>query len=132
MNSFYEKPGVVNTSLDLITKSMHVKWTSLSDDKAIEECCLAQVEQVKNGIQKMYLDVSDAVGVPSQARQKWFETELFPTFSKYGMKVVINILPKSAITKLASKKWVSVAAPFDFDMFDAADLKSAKELASKY
>ncbi|PIB36732.1 hypothetical protein BFP72_15650 [Reichenbachiella sp. 5M10] len=132
MSSFYENEGFVTTHLDLSDKSMHIKWAKLSNDAVIEACCLAQIEQVKNGIVRMYLDVSDAVGVPTQERQKWFETVLFPAFSEHGLKVAVTILPSSAITKLASKKWVKTSSPFSFDMFEAQDLEAAKELAAGY
>ncbi|SHJ94730.1 hypothetical protein SAMN04488028_102247 [Reichenbachiella agariperforans] len=132
MNSFYEKEGFVTANIDLSDKSMYIKWAKLSNDSVIEECCLAQIEQVKNGVIRMYLDVSDAVGVPKQERQKWFETVLFPAFSEHGLKVAVTILPASAITKLASKKWVETSSPFSFDMFEAKDLASAKELAKGY
>lgn len=132
MSTFYEKEGVVKATADLAKKEMIVKWQSLSNDDAIEACCQAQLELVKNGMTKLYIDVADASGVPSQDRQTWFESFLFPAFSKHGLKVSVTILPKSALTKLASKKWVKIGVPFSFDTFEAADLASARELAEKY
>ncbi|WP_109832402.1 hypothetical protein [Reichenbachiella versicolor] len=132
MESFYQKDGVVETSVDLSNQSMTVKWSSLSDDVAIKECCEAQLEQVKGGINKLFLDVSEAQGVPTQERQDWFAQTLFPSFADNGMKAIFTILPKSAITKLASKKWTKTGAPFNFDMFDVASLSDAQELAKEF
>ena len=76
----------------------------------------------------MYLDVSDVQGVPTHECQAWFADSLFPSFADNGMKAIFTILSKSAITKLASKKWT----PFKFDMYDVASLDDAKELAAQY
>ena len=132
MKSFYQKEGVVDTSIDLSDQSMTVKWLSLSDDKVIADCCLAQLEQVKSGINKLYLDISDTQGVPSQNRQDWFANTLFPKFADNGMKAIFTILPKSALTKLASKKWTKIGAPFNFGMYDVSSIEGAKKLAIQY
>ncbi|MDW3208624.1 MAG: hypothetical protein R8N23_02060 [Reichenbachiella sp.] len=129
MTTFYEKEGVVKASANVASGTMTVQWDSLLDDKAIEECCEAQIEQVKKGIKVLLLDVATANGVPSQKRQDWFESHLFPNFSSLGLKASITILPKSALTKLASKKWVKNAGTFKFDSFEAGSLSDAQELA---
>ncbi|UXX80311.1 hypothetical protein N7E81_04255 [Reichenbachiella carrageenanivorans] len=129
MTTFYKKEGVVTASSNAAAGTMTVQWDSLLDDQAIEECCQAQIEQVKKGIKILFLDVSVANGVPSQKRQEWFENYLFPNFSALGLKASITILPKSALTKLASKKWVKNSGAFNFDVFEAASLNDAQELA---
>lgn len=128
MKIFYQKEGVVTATTDTAASAMTVKWNSLLDDQAIEECCELQIRQVKEGIKFLLLDVSEATGVPSLKRQEWFESYLFPNFSIAGLKAAITILPKSAVTKLASKKWVKNAGPFKFDMFEAASIEDATEL----
>lgn len=128
MTIFYQKEGVVTASANAAAGTMTVKWDSLLDDESIVACCEAQIEQVKKGTKYLFLDVSVANGVPSQKRQEWFENFLFPQFSALGLKASITILPKSAMTKLASKKWVKNSAPFKFDSFEAASMGDAEEL----
>ena len=47
MKIFYEKNGVVEAKVDLGSRVMIVSWLNLFDDKAVEECTIAQMDEVK-------------------------------------------------------------------------------------
>lgn len=129
MKTFYLKPGIVEALSDFSSKTMLITWLNFRDDEAMVECCEAQIAQLELGIQVAILDTREAKGVPSQMRQKWFETSLYPTLGEKGLKAVITVLPKSAITLLASKRWIKNGSQFNFDSFEANSLTTALELA---
>lgn len=133
MGNFYSKPGFVTAEVDSSTKSVIVYWENLSDGYIVKECCLAQLNQVIQGnAQVVIVETSTAKGVPPQDVQDWFGSTLFPKFRENNLKAIVTVLPKSALTKLASKRWMSTGKPFTFEMFECASLDDAKDIAKKY
>ncbi len=129
MKLFYQKSGIVEASSDIYSKTMLITWLNFKDDDAMVECCEAQLAQLELGIKVAIIDARNAKGVPSQERQKWFETSLYPTLGQRGLIAVITVLPQSAITLLASKRWIKSGSQFSFDSFEANSLTTAYELA---
>ena len=84
MTTFYEKEGVVKATANVASGTMTVQWDSLLDDKAIEECCEAQIEQVKKGIKVLLLDVATANGVPSQRDKTGLRVTCFLTSLRWA------------------------------------------------
>ncbi len=133
MSIVYEKPGYVKTEVDSSLKAVIVYWENLYDGQIVKESCLAQLEQVKAGkVNKVIVESSKADGVPPQDVQEWFGKELFPQFNANGVKAIITVVPESALTKLAAKRWKNTGSPFGFDMLEVDSLETAIEQAKKY
>ena len=49
------------------------------------------------------------------------------------MKVLINVMPASALTKLGADQWrrTGEAGDYSFEVYEATSLESARELANK-
>lgn len=124
---FYEKPGVVTCTLE--GKKIIVKWNQMHKGDIVKECCLAQADKVQFGAKVIIVDVVDATGALPQETQDWLASTFFPKVHQFGVKAIITVLPKSALTKLTAKQWMSNGSPFGFEMFDAASLEDAHTLA---
>ncbi|MEM9325001.1 MAG: hypothetical protein AAGA85_05075 [Bacteroidota bacterium] len=125
---FFEEPSIVKAYLDSEMNAVVVVWDNLYDGDIVKECCLAQLDQVKQGAKYVIVETSKAQGVPPQDTQDFFTNTLFPNFQAEGLKAVITVVPTSALTKLAAKKWTNRGKPFGFEMFEAASLEDAKRL----
>jgi len=126
---FYEKQGVVRTYMDSsLPETMIVEWDNLFDSAVVKESCEAQLEKAKAGAKYLIIDTSKAQGVPSKETQDWFVNYLFPNFDKVGLKLMVTVLPQSALTKLASKSWIKNATPFSFESYDCGSQNEAKQL----
>ena len=132
MEVIHEVPGVVKTTFEADTKCIVVYWDNLSDGDIVKTSCLAQAEKVKSGEAKaVIVETSKSKGVPPQDVQDWFASDLFPVFKEANLKALITVIPESALTKLASKKWMTLGSPFNFEIFEAASLEDARTIAAE-
>ncbi len=125
MQTLYEAPGVTLATYDRSTRTITVSWKALNDSKSLRECCDAQLKAVKQGARYLIIDVADAKGVVRQEDQAWFGNTLFPAFDRAGLAKMVNVLPKSALTKLSSGTWSKTASPFNFEIFEASSIDEA-------
>lgn len=132
MSVFYNQPGIVEAEVNPALNCIVVHWENLDNGKIVQECCLAQLEEVKKGVKTIIVDTATADGLVPFEVQEWFGTTLFPQLRDAGLKAIITVIPRSAITRLASKRWTNTGKPFNFDMFDAESLDAAMNLAAKY
>jgi hypothetical protein len=128
MIDVYTVPGVVETTHDPGTRTMSVVWKKLSGHEHLRPCMQAQVEQVRRGCKHLIVDVSEATGVLADEHQRWFETDIFPEYSRCGLEHLITVLPKSALTQLGAKRWNQTASSFGFKTFLAASREDARKL----
>ena len=133
MKNIYSKEGIVQTYVD--DKTIKVIWDNLSNKEALYESCKAQLEVVKNeNIQVIIIDVSNAKGTPPMEVQQWFGEVLFPGYkSVLSFKGLINVLPKSAITKMGANHWKKTAESdqFGFLVFETDSMHNAETLAKE-
>lgn len=125
----YNKPGVVKAEIDNGLKSIVVTYHNLSEGDIVKTCCLAQMEEVKKGNTKVIIvDTSQSTGVLPMDIQEWLSSVMFPDLEKKGLKSIITVLPKNALTKLATKHWTKTGSDFSFSMYETDSLDSAKKL----
>ncbi|MBN2714824.1 MAG: hypothetical protein JXX14_03150 [Deltaproteobacteria bacterium] len=73
------------------------------------------------------VDSSTANGVFSQEIQDFIGTDVFPAFTRNGIKYFITILPTSAITKLTVKNYSRKAGPNGLELIEVQSLDAAIE-----
>ena len=133
MENIYSKEGIVQTYVD--GKVIKVIWDNLANKEALYESCKAQLEIVKNeGIEIIIIDVSHAVGTPPMEVQQWFGEVLFPGYKAvHSFKGLINVLPKSVITKMGANHWKKTAESeqFGFLVFETDSMENAEALAKE-
>jgi hypothetical protein len=127
MEMFFEIRDVVRTYM-YNQETIIVEWDNLFNNDVIKRSCLAQLNKVKEGAKYLIIETSKAQGVPSQATQNWFASDLFPELEKAGLKAMITVVPESTLTKMASRSWIKRASDFRFDSYDANSLDDAKKL----
>jgi hypothetical protein len=132
MEILYKKETIVQTEFDSKQKIIVVTWKSLSGHPYLKECVQMHVDLVKEkGAQALIIDVSEATGVPTQEEQSWFGSYVFPNYDKYGLKIIVTILPKSALTEMSARKWNQTASTFRFNTFETGSKENAFELVSQ-
>ena len=133
MKDIYTKEGIVTTHVD--GKVIKVVWDSLSNKEALYESCKIQLAEIQKGvIEYIIVDVSHAIGTPPMEVQQWFGEELFPGYKACSQfKGLINVLPKSAITKMGAKHWKKTAESeqFGFTVYETDSMESAEKLAQE-
>lgn len=129
MEILYNKEGIVKNEFDEKTKTILVTWEKLSGHPYLKECVSMHVDLVKNkGAKALIIDVRKAVGVPSQEEQEWFGSFVFPEYDKHGLRLIVTILPASALTEMSAKKWNQTASSFRFKTFETNSVEDAKLL----
>ena len=133
MKDIYTKEGIVKTYSE--GKVIKVIWDVLSNKDALYESCKAQLDVVKEDeIEVIIIDVSNATGTPPMEVQQWFGEVLFPGYKACpSFKGLINILPKSAITKMGANHWKKTAdsETFGFTVYESDSMENAEALAKE-
>ncbi len=131
MIDIYSKEGIVKAYYK--GKVIKAIWNILSNKDALYETCKAVLEVVKNEqIEVIIIDVSQARGTPPMEVQKWFAEFLYPEYKTCpSFKGLINILPKSTITKMGANHWKKTAESdaFGFLVLETDSMKNAEHLA---
>ncbi len=70
-------------------------------------------------------DSSDANGVFSKDIQDFINSEVFPAFSKSGIKYFVTVKPKNALTSLTVKKYAEKAGPNGLRLVETSSLAEA-------
>ena len=123
--------GVVETIYDAATQTMTCTWIHLGPHAHLRPCLQAQVDCViAHDTRAIIVDTADAKGVLTQDDQAWIGEYVFPTYQANGLKALITVLPKSALTGLAAKRWQKTGSNFGFDFMDADSLATAKQIVA--
>jgi hypothetical protein len=133
VKDLYTVDGVVETSYDPSIKSIIVTWIHLGPHDHLRPCLEAQVDCVENdGAKVILVDTAESTGVLAQVDQTWFGEYVFPTYQRNGVKAVITVVPKSALTNLAAKQWQKTGSDFGVDFVEVDTIKTARKLAADY
>lgn len=128
----YEAAGVCRTTYDPASHIMLATWWRLVHEH-LRPNVERQVAQVAAGARYLVIDVGDCQGVPTADEQAWFAAEVFPACKVHGLKAVINVVPRSGVTRLGAARWQRTADRFGFDTFDTSDVAAALDLlADRY
>ena len=131
--NIYSEAGTVETYQDGDT--IHVVWSKLHNANSIYKSCEAQMKAVqKEGVNVVIIDMVNASGTPPMECQKWFGEVLFPGFAANpNFKGLINVLPKSAITKMGANHWKKTASKSElgFEVYETDSTLTAFSLAKE-
>jgi len=128
----YQQPDVVSAEYDAATNAVIVTWQNLGPHNYLRPCLAAQNKSVKgDGAKYIIVDTSEAKGVLKQEDQEWFATELFPELQAAGLKAIITIVPKAALTKMATRQWTRTGAQFGIEFYDAASMEDAVAIVNQ-
>lgn len=106
-------------------------WQSLSTP-AFREAMTRGLSECGRVRAKTWLaDLSRNPGVPSQADLQWLMTDCAPLTLDSGIRAVINIHGKSALTALGAKRWTKSASEGGLVTCDCGSLEEALELAAE-
>jgi hypothetical protein len=87
--------------------------------------------QIEKRVASVIIDTGATTGVLAQEDQEWIIKDFFPRVAKTATKALITVVPKSALTNLANKRWQSVGNAFGFEMYNVGSAADAEELARK-
>lgn len=133
MTHIHDVDGIVETVHHPADKVVYVKWHTFTGHDHLRPSLEAQMAQVACGAAGVVIvDVSEATGVPSEADQAWFGQVVFPAYKAAGLRALINVQPRSALTRLGAKRWSRTASGFGFDIIDCTDVQHAFDLARDY
>jgi len=130
MKDLYSIPDIVETVYDSAHATIRVSWKTFSGHQHLRPSIEAQVACVEQGAKHVIVDTSEAKGLPSDEDQAWFATEVFPRYEKAGLKTLVTVLPKSAVTKLGASRWSETGNRFGFKTFTCASLEDAQSLCA--
>ena len=129
----YTVKGVVETIYDPAIRSVIVSWYDFSQFGILRPCLEAQVECVReDGAKMIIVDTRKAKGMLEQIDQEWLGTNVFPVYEEYGVKAVITIVPKSALTLLSAKQWQMTGSAFGVDFVETQSFDTALEIVKQY
>jgi len=132
MERLFDVQNVVETGWDPATGIVLVRWITFTGHDHLRPCLQAQMQVVGQGARVLIVDAADAAGVPSDEDQDWFGQVVFPFYRQHGLSALINVQPRSALTRLGTRRWSRTASGFGFDIIDCSSLDHAYELAHDY
>jgi hypothetical protein len=83
------------------------------------------------GVIAWIVDSSRAKGVFSQEIQRFIETDIFPTFTKIGVRYFITINSESALTNMTISQYRAKAGSNGLNLLNATNTQSAIEWLMK-
>lgn len=130
---FFTKPGVVKNVYDSSLSAIIATWTDLGPHDFARPCVEAQLEVIrKNPVKVMIVDAYNAVGVLKSLDQDWLGEEVFPKYEQAGLRAVITVPSKSALSRLSSNQYQQTGSDFKIDFVEVESLEEAIEMAGKY
>ena len=129
----YNAEGYVNAWYDSSNQIIVAKWYKMTTKDHVRPSCEAQLQKAKSApVKCVVVDTSDAIGTPFPEDQKWFGEYLFPNMQANGVKAIITVLPKNALTKLGTKTWTKTGTQFNMDFLEVASLEDAEKMSASY
>lgn len=126
----YQANDICLTTYDPASRIMVATWWTMAHEH-IRPNLARQMDQVKAGARYLIIDVGECQGVPSPEEQAWFGDTVFPTYRAGGLKAMINVVPRSGVTRLGASRWQRSASRFGFDTFDTSDVAAALDLIAE-
>ena len=127
----YSVAGIVETEYDSATKTIICTWIHLGPHAHLRPCLQAQVDcVVAHATKAIIIDTSESQGVLTQEDQGWIGDYVFPTYQAHGVKAVITVLPQSALTNMAAKRWQKTGSGFGIEFIEADSVATAKKIVA--
>lgn len=125
-------PQLVDTEYDDELKSVIATWYNFYAPKDLQASCQAQLKAVQeDGCKSIIVDCRQTKGVVRQEDQEWMDNYLFPEYVKAGLKAIITILPKSALSKLSTMNYKKTGSQHGIHMYECKDMETAEKLAKE-
>ena len=129
----FKQDGIVHVEYDTALKATISTWQNLGPHDYMVPSMNAEIDWCKeNEVRVCIVDTSEATGVPSQEEQNWYADFAYPAFQAAGVKAIITVIPKSAISKLATSQWNKTGSQFEIDFIDAPTMEEAIRAAKVY
>jgi len=128
----YQASDICRTTYDPASRIMVATWWVM-DHQHIRPNLERQMAQVAAGARFLVIDVGECHGVPTAEDQAWFGEVVFPAYRRDGLRALINVVPKSGVTRLGANRWQRTASQSGVDTFDTSDVAAALDLlADRY
>jgi hypothetical protein len=128
MQLIYEKKGYITVSLNESPLYIIFDWTKLAvtvdelKDLHMKAYAFIQSKRVKT----LIAETSKVTDVLFPEGIKWFGEEHVPRLAAAGLKRVVTVVPKIALSRFATKTWQ--AAVLGIELHNAASLEEALTL----
>jgi hypothetical protein len=125
-----DTPGVGSIGYDDDLKAVVVTWLKNDNDvfRPRLEAELALVEQ--RLLSTVIVDTSNVKGALSEANQTWLSDDFFPRLSKTSLRVLVSVVPHSAIATLTNQRSFR-AAQVPFDILSVPTVDEAYAVAAR-
>ncbi len=129
----YTQPNIVKVIYNSETKTIIARWDNLGPHDYTQRCTQAQLACVQRDRARVIIvDTSQAKGVLNLTDQEWFRTYLFPALEKAGLRAIITIIPREAVTKLSTQRWKRTGQQVGIEFIEVANFEIACEIAKEY
>jgi hypothetical protein len=124
-------PGVCSIGYDPEVEAVVIRWL-VNDDESFRPMLETQLRIVTvRGASTVVVDTLLARGMVDDDNQTWLVEDFFPRLSQTGLKAIITVRPKSAITRIVNARSFQ-QGDHPFSMLEVSTLEEAMVLAAKY
>ena len=102
-----------------------VIWYVWGSHELVKECCEAQLQQVRMGVEFIIVDTSFVKGTIEPQTSVWLEDFLFPAYENAGLKAIITIQSADVMARLSNRLWNRAGSKFSFDAINVSTLVEA-------
>lgn len=123
---------VISVEYDDQLYCIFVAWKNLASDET-RPCSEAQyAAHKKYGGRFTIIDLSQAQGAVKPEDHAWFDTVHYPQLARdTGLKKIITILPKSALSGLSVKRYERLGEKHGIAMYTCTDMSVALDLLTR-
>jgi methyl-accepting chemotaxis protein len=126
------QPGVLTMSVIDEVRAVVMAWEHQSD-AAFRPGVEAQLKLInERKLTAVIVDTSRVTGTLSDTTQDWIAKDFFPRMGRTSVRVVISIVPQSAIAKMVNGRWQSVGNSCGFDQVEVASMAQAQAVARQF
>jgi methyl-accepting chemotaxis protein len=107
-------------------------WEHQSD-AAFRPAVERQLELInERRVTTVIVDTSRVTGTLSDATQQWIAEDFFPRMGRTTVRVVVAIVPRSAIARMVNGHWQGVGNSCGFDQVEVSTMAEAQAVAQQY
>jgi hypothetical protein len=133
MKILRDHPGIVRVVLHEDVRALQTTWVTFHERRDLlrpildYQLATTSLYQLRFSI----VDTSETTGVLDEEQQAWLENDFFPRAAKTGVRALLSVVAKSAVTSLVNKRWQVVATRFGYDVVQVASVPDALEYCRK-
>jgi methyl-accepting chemotaxis protein len=125
-------PGTLTMSVVDELGAVVMAWEHQSDAafRPAVERQLALINERR--LTTVIVDTSRVTGTLSDATQQWIASDFFPRMGRTTVRVVVAIVPRSAIARMVNGRWQGVGNSCGFDQVEVSSMAEAQAVAKQY